>query len=226
MHDIVVSHIHIFLWFIAVGELGFVYAFASELAQKKKAIIACMLAVAIGLTLDAFIIALGGIIDQVPILFSRLRFICHGLLIPFVLPICGYALKFKKRTMIINWIITGALMMLGLAEALNMQLVEMRIGANIRYASGPETPMWVTIISFGLSFGTLIPLVITSIIVKKRENDPFLLGGSLLMLFFAIIGPVTGHMDLQFAITMIGEIGMLAGYYFYLKNLFGEIIAE
>lgn len=226
MHDIMVSHIHIFLWVIFVGELGFAYAFASELALKKKAIIACMFAVALGLTLDAFVIALGGIIEQVPIMFSRLRFICHGVLIPFVLPICGYALKFNKVVMRIDWFITGVLMALGLAQALNVQLVETVVGANIRYASGPETPAWVTIISFGLSFGTLIPLVITSIIVKKRDNDPYLLGGSLLMLFFATIGPVTGNMDLQFAITMMGEICMLAGYYFFLKNMFGEIKAD
>lgn len=226
MRDIMVSHIHIFLWFIAVGELGFVYDFASELVAKKKPIVACMLAVAIGLTFDAFVIALGGIIDEVPIMFSRVRFIFHGIFIPFVLPICGYALKFKKFAMCIDWVITLILMGLGLAESLNVKLIEVAVGANIRYAAGPETPEWAMIISFGLSFGTLIPLVISSIIVRKREKDPFLFGGSLAMLFFASIGPVTGNMDLQFAITMLGEICMLAGYYFYLKNMYGELQAE
>ena len=226
MHDIVVDNIHIILWVTAVGELGFVYAFASELWQKRKAIIACMLAVAIGLAIDAFVVALGGIVDQVPLLFSRLRFICHGTLIPFVLPICAYSLKAKKSTINIIWIITLVLMVAGFIQALNVELVETYVRTNLRYSMGADTPFWVKMFSYGLSFGTIFPLIISGFIVWKREHNPFLLLGGSCMLFFAVLGPATGNTDILFVLTMIGEVTMLGGYFFYLKFLFGEMEVE
>ena len=223
MHDLVVANIHIFLWVIAVGELGFVYAFTSEFWRNRKPIVACMLAVSIGLTIDAFVVALGGIIDQVPFLFSRLRFICHGTLLPFAIPICAYSLRAKKNTVRIVWLITLLLMLGGLIQALNVELVETYVGTNLRYAMGLGTPSWARIYSFGLSFGAIIPLIITGALVWKREKVPYLFTGGLLMFVFAAIGPVTGNMDLLFVFTMIGEVLMLVGYYFYLKCLLGEI---
>ncbi|SCZ80093.1 hypothetical protein [Pseudobutyrivibrio xylanivorans] len=226
MHDVIVSNINIILWVVSVAELGLVYVFANELKQKRNLMVVCMLAVAVGLTFDAFVVALGGIIDEFPIIFSRLRYIMHGTMVPLVLPICGYSLKLKKKGMCLVWIITVILMILGLVQSLNVELVETVVGENVRMATGPGTPVWARVISRILSFGTIIPLIISGAIVWKKFKISYMFTGGILMFVFAALGPATGNMDLLFLISMFGEVCMLACYYFYLKSLYGELYSE
>ena len=69
----------------------------------------------------------------IPAALSQLRFIAHGVLIPLLFPVCGYALGLGKKAMKALWIVTAAVMALGLAEGIrkgkDAVVREMRLAA-------------------------------------------------------------------------------------------------
>lgn len=218
MHDFLVSNVQTILWILSVIELGFVLVFFYEFSKRKMPVAACMMLLTAGLFVDAFLLALGGTIGELPKFISMLRFICHGALLPLVFPICGYGLKLNKTAMKVLWIFTAIVMVAGLAQALSTDLVVATVGDNIRHISSVATPAWAKTISRLLSFGTIIPLIISGVIVWIKSKTPclFLAGG--LMFVFAALGPATGNMDLIFLISMFGEIAMVIFYYLYLVS--------
>lgn len=166
--------------------------------------------VTLGLILDAAVIGLGAWLPGETLrAVSPVRFIAHGLLIPLLFPICGYALELKKPAMGVLWVLTGLLMAAGAAEGACTVLELREIAGVIRFASGEATPAWADGLSKILSFGTVIPLMIVGVIVWIRQKTPHLFLSGLFMFAFSALGPATGNADLIFFISMFGELLMV-----------------
>ena len=187
--------------------------------RKKQLIVLLGLLVTLGLILDAVIIGLGTCLETGTLkAISPVRFIAHGILIPLLFPICGYALGFKKTTMRVLWILTGILMAAGAAEGVCTELEQREIAGVIRFASSASTPGWADMISRILSFGTVIPMMIAGVIVWIRQKTPYLFLSGFFMFAFSALGPATGNADLIFFISMFGELFMMLFLYLYVRN--------
>lgn len=184
--------------------------------RKKQPIAFLAFLVTIGLILDAAIIGLGSTLNVETLqVISPIRFIAHGLLIPLLFPICGYALNLNKPVMRILWIFTGLLMVAGAAEGACTVLEMREIAGVTRFASGSATPAWADMISKILSFGTVIPMMIAGVIVWIRQKTPLLFLSGFTMFLFSALGPATGNADLIFFISMFGELFMVLFLYLY-----------
>ncbi|SDB30819.1 hypothetical protein SAMN02910298_01522 [Pseudobutyrivibrio sp. YE44] len=217
MNNFIIEYLNIEIGLICLVELGFIMMFLKQFFKEKNGISLCMLLVAVGLFLDAFLIAIGsvkpeGISENV----SRVRFLAHGLLIPLMFPICGYALGFGKKAMRILWAVTAVIMVIGLAQGFAVKLEPEVLGKTYRHVSSDATPMWAEKVRRLLSFGTVIPVIIVGIYtwVKKKNKNIFLAG--LLMFVFSAVGPATGNFDLIFFFSMIGEVFLCLFFYRFL----------
>ena len=218
MRDFIVSNLTILIFAITIIEaiLG-VLLFVSYGKSKKMSTL-CMALITVGLVVDAFLIGIGKFLPNGPIEgLSRVRFICHGALIPLIFPICGYGLRLKKSVMKVLWIVTAVVIILGIAQAVAIGLDIKTMGDVIRHTS-TGTPMWAEKISRILSYGTVIPLMIVGIIVWVKEKTPHLFLSGFLMFAFSALGPATGNFDLIFFISMIGELFMILFFLLYAKR--------
>ena len=172
-----------------------------------------------GLILDAALIGLGAVLPaDVLRAASPVRFIAHGLLIPLLLPICGYALRLRKPAMTAIWAITVSLMAAGVAQALCTVLELREIAGVIRFTAAAATPRWADTVSRVLSFGTVIPLMIAGVTVWVRQKNPHLFFAGALMFVFSALGPATGNADLIFFISMFGELTMVLFFYLFSRT--------
>ena len=174
-----------------------------------------------GLCYDALIQALGSALGEGAALrfLSRFRYVFHGALIPLLFPICAYALDFKKPWKLAVWALTGVVIALGIAEGFATVMVPERTAGILRLASDKEaTPGWATGVSMLLAFGTIIPVILAGIAAWIRQKTPLLLLAGLLMFAFAALGPATGNMDLNFLITMFGEVFLALFFLLYARR--------
>lgn len=218
MRELLISNLTVLIFAITAIELVLGILLFKSYAASKKVSTLCMALIAIGLVIDAFLIGFGKFMPNGPIEgVSRIRFLCHGALIPLIFPICGYALRFKKTAMRVLWIITGIIIILGIAQAIAIKLDITTMGEVIRHSSA-KTPLWAEKISTLLSFGAVIPLIIVGIIVWIKEKTPHLFLSGFLMFAFSALGPATGNFDLIFFISMIGELFMILFFLLYAKR--------
>ncbi len=216
MSDFLLNNIQPVLYAVAAVEIVFLILFAKEYISTRKTMVLCMLLTTVGLVVDAVLVALGGIVGPIPIFLTRLRFICHGALVPLILPICGYGLKFGKKAMRILWGVTWVFIILGIVHAFSLEFSLVTTGANVRHSMADISAAWAVTISNIITFGTVIPLIIAGIVIIKKYKDPNLFLSGFLMFVFAAIGPATGNMELLFVISMFGEIFMILFYYIYI----------
>ena len=203
VREILITICPVAIWCIVALETLFAVFLFRLAKQSKQAIGLCAGILTVGLILDAAIIGIGAILPMDVLSFiSPVRFIAHGLLIPLIFPICAYALKCKKPILIAVWIFTGLLMIGGVAQALATVLEPRETAGVIRCAAGSATPGWANIISSILSFGTVIPMMISGIIVWVKQKSPHLFLSAFLMFVFSALGPMTGNSDLIFFISM------------------------
>lgn len=216
MRDILMKICPYAIWGIVAGEVV-IAALLFTLSAKKNSKVARFSGIlTLGLILDAAIIAIGSILTPEALkTVSPIRFVAHGLLIPLIFPICGYALNFKKPLMFIVWAFTLGLMVAGVLQALKTDLVTETIAGVTRMKAGEDTPKWAESVSRVLSFGTVIPMMIVGVIVWIRQKTPHLFLAGFLMFAFSALGPATGNTDLIFFISMFGEILMVLFLYFY-----------
>lgn len=206
------------IWCIVAGEVLIAALLFAHAAKKKSKVALWSGVLTLGLILDAAIIGLGSVLpSDVLQAISPARFIAHGLLIPLLFPICGYALNFKKVPMTVVWIVTILIMAAGVAQAIATKLVPETIANVTRYKAGDGTPDWANTISMALSFGTVIPMMIAGIVVWIKEKTPHLFLSGFLMFAFSALGPATGNTDLIFFISMFGEILMVLFLYLYAR---------
>ena len=216
MRDFLLTICPYAIWSIAAAELLIAIML---LRLKKRPIVICSVLVTFGLILDAAIIGLGAFLpESVLAAISPVRFVAHGILIPLLFPICGYALKLKKPVMVGVWVFTVLLMIAGAAEGIATVLEPKKIAGVVRYASSENTPGWADIISRILSFGTVIPMMIAGIVVWVKQKTPHLFLSGFFMFAFSALGPATGNSDLIFFISMFGELLMVLFLYLYCRR--------
>lgn len=220
MRDLLIENCSLVIWIIVAIEAILGVSLAAAYKKGGRPIIICMILVDFGLLVDALLINLGGFFDGgLPEPISRLRFILHGMLIPLLFPICGYALKLKRKVMSVIWALTAVVMVLGLAEGMSITLELIQIGDVVRHNSADSSPAWAETIRSFLSFGTVIPLIIVGIAVWIKQKTPTLFLSGFLMFAFAALGPATGNFDLLFVITMIGEVLMVLFFMLYIRSI-------
>ncbi len=220
MRDLLIENCSLVIWIIVAIEAILGVSLAAAYKKDRRPIIICMILVDFGLLVDALLINLGGFFDGgLPEPISRLRFILHGMLIPLLFPICGYALKLKRKVMSVIWALTAVVMVLGLAEGMSITLELIQIGDVVRHNSADSSPAWAETIRSFLSFGTVIPLIIVGIAVWIKQKTPTLFLSGFLMFAFAALGPATGNFDLLFVITMIGEVLMVLFFMLYIRSI-------
>ena len=216
MREFIINNCAEMIWCIVGLEAIMAVLLGLKFKKDKSLMTLCMLLIDIGLFVDALFIVLGAVVPGgLSEAVSRIRFISHGILIPLMFPICGYGLKLKGKAMKAVWIFTAIICVLGFAEGLATHLEVREIGKIIRHASADTTPAWAETVSSILSFGTVIPLMLVGIIVWIKQKTPHLFLSGFLMFAFSALGPATGNADLIFFISMIGEILMVAFFYFY-----------
>lgn len=216
MRDFLISICPAAIWGIVAAEALLAVLLFLLTARKRQKFSLLAGVVTLGLILDAALIGLGTVLSaDVLRTVSPIRFLAHGLLIPLLLPICGYGLRWKKKAMTVVWIVTVLLMAAGAAQALVTVLEPREIAGVVRYAASEATPGWADAVSRVLSFGTVIPLMIAGVIVWIREKTPLLFLSGFLMFVFSALGPATGNSDLIFFISMFGELFMVLFLYLF-----------
>lgn len=203
-------HLTTLIGIITTLELLLTATLLKRYIRTKRPMTLCVLLICIGLFIDAFLIAIGAPYGGLPESISRIRFIAHGTLIPLLIPICGYGLKAKPRTMKIIWIITGVIIALGLAHAFALKLEVVQYQDVLRHSMAASSPLWAKIVSAVLSFATVIPMIVCGIIAWKKQKNPFLFLSAFLMFFFAGLGPAIGQKDIIFFVSMFGELFLIA----------------
>ena len=210
MRDFLISICPAAIWCIVALEVLVAILLFAQAKKAKQPLAFWAGVLTLGLILDAALIGLGTVLDPDTLAaVSPARFLAHGLLIPLLLPICGYALRWKKPAMTAVWIVTVLLMAAGVAQALCTVLELREIAGVKRYASGEATPKWADLISQILSFGTVIPMIVAGIVAWIRQKNPHLFLSGFLMFAFSALGPATGNTDLIFFISMFGELLMV-----------------
>ncbi len=81
-----------------------------------------------------------------------------------------------------------------------------------------SSPAWARTVSSVLSFGTVLPLIASGIVVWIKQKTPYLFLSGILMFVFAALGPAIGRFDLIFFISMFGELFMILFAYLYIKR--------
>lgn len=202
--------------------LLFVYLLYKAIKHKKTPYSLCGIICA-GLFFDVGIIFLGnymmGSLDILKSL-SLLRFILHGALTPLCLMVCAYVLKVNKKSLKTWWCITVIIMIVGSVSALFTDLILDDSAGIIRYSSSANTPIWSTVTVLALSFATVIPIIISGIIVIVKRKEVYLFLSGLFMFLFSMIAPATGNNDLNFLITAFGEILLILFMYLAINKIY------
>ena len=214
-----IMNLGIIIGLIAVAEFFIAANLFLNYRRSGNPMALCVLLISIGLFVDAFFIAIGGTFDGgLPQGVSRIRFFCHGGLIPLLFPICGYGLKAGKKAMKAVWIFTSVLIVLGIAHALALNLELTEYSGVLRHTMADSTPAWAKAVSSALSFGTVLPLIVSGIVVWIKQKTPYLFLSGILMFVFAALGPAIGRFDLIFFISMFGELFMILFAYLYIRR--------
>lgn len=196
--------------------------------QDKKAYVVEMSLIAFGLFYDAFICALSGLLPEATIetqgfkAVSLMRYILHGLLIPLLFPICGYQIQSKKKVWIyIGYALCFVFMVLGVLQGCFTKLELHEVGRINRYVTSADTPSWVKPINMLITIFPIIPLIATGIYVWIKRKRPYLfLSGILMFIFAALGGAIKDLKDLNFLISMVGEVFMTL--FFLIHVIFDE----
>lgn len=180
-----------------------------------------MAGIVFGLCYDAFVLALGAFLGDGALLkiLSYPRYILHGALIPLMLPLCAYALEADQKVLKAVGAVTGVLVLLGAVAGLKMSLKALDFAGITRYiADTALTPAWANGLLNLLSIVPTLVLIVCGVILWKKKGKKELTLAGLLMMVFSAIGPATGHMDINFLLSMFGELGMVIFFWIYAKK--------
>ena len=222
MRNFLLSTCGLAIWIIALCEIIVFMLLISKYKDKHKPMLLCMALITLGLIVDAMVITTGVILGDSLEPLSRLRFVAHGVLIPLILPICGYALNAKKGLMKVIWGITAVIMIAGAAEGFATVFEMASIAGIIRLVSSDATPAWAGIITMVLSFGMVVPMLVCGLIAWIKQKNPHLFFAAFFMFLFSALGPATGNTDLIFYISMYGELLMVWFFYLFASKKYSK----
>lgn len=205
------------LWVITIVQIVFTVLTFVQYSKTKNIIYFLTGLLTIGLTYDGLILALGCFMKEGEAfaLLSRLRYVLHGALIPFIYAICAYALDLKGKALKAVWVFTGIFVVLGFADGCVRELGVKTVAEVTRYIS-LSAPAWAETVNSFLTFGTVIPMMIVGIIVWKKQKTPHLFLSGALMFLFSGLGVAVK--ELMFYISMYGEVLMALFLYLYARK--------
>ena len=192
-----------------------------EYFKIKRLVFILLIMECIGFIYDGLILLIGTKLSDDALKGTNIvRYILHGILVPILIAFTGYALQFRRDKLYVNWVITIICIILGLAAGICTKMkVEDEFGKLKRCGiHGDDTPSWVNPIDTIMNIGSVIYMIIAGLIllVIKREFFYFLAG--LLMLIFSAIGPASGNSDLNFLLSVYGEILMMIFLFVFFKK--------
>ena len=191
-----------------------------EYLKMKRLVFILLMIECIGFIYDGIIMVSGKkMSDNILKGTNILRYILHGILVPTLIAFTGYALQFRRDKLYINWVVTLICMILGLLAAASTKMqIEKEFGKIKRCGMHDDTPGWVSSIDTMMNIGSVIYMMIAGIIlfIVKREFFYFLAG--FFMLIFSAIGPASGNKDLNFLLSVYGEILMIIFLFVFFKK--------
>lgn len=213
MRDFFLNNSPLVMWVLTLIEI---LIGVLSLKAKKGTLSYIVAAESFGLAIDALIQAIGTLLGEGTLLqsISQVRYILHGLLVPLMVPIAFYVLGIKKSVgKIAVWLVTALLMAAGIYMGLVTKTEPVMMAGVLRYASSKATPAFASTFDRILSIGGVIPLIAVGIAHIVKNKSPFLLLSGIAMFGFAALAPATHNMDLNFVITMVGEVLMIIFFF-------------
>ena len=191
-----------------------------EYFKMKRLVFILLMIECIGFIYDSLIMLIGKELSEESLKGTNIvRYILHGILVPILIAFTGYALQFRRDKLYINWIITIVCIILGLAAAICTKMsIEEEFGKIIRCGIDEDTPGWVNPIDTIMNIGSVIYMLIAGIILLIVKRDFFYFLSGLLMLIFSAIGPASGNSDLNFILSVYGEVLMIIFLFVFFKK--------
>ena len=191
-----------------------------EYLKMKRLVFILLMIECLGFIYDGIIMLIGKELSEDTLKGTNIvRYILHGILVPILIIFTGYALQFRRDKLYINWVVSIIFMILGLVAAVCKKMsIEEEFGKIKRCGTTDDTPGWISPIDTLMNIGSVIYMLIAGIIllIVKREFFFFLSG--LFMLIFSAIGPATGNADLNFLLSVYGEILMMIFLFVFFKK--------
>lgn len=204
---------------LCVSELVLGGLLLAQYLKKKRLVILWMALIAFALCYDAFVLAAGSLLPEgVLRALSQFRFVFHGLMIPLLLVICAEALRAPNGVKTVVYAVTALIMIAGAVSGFMTKLEISQVAGITRCLSSKSTPAFAEKFLRVLSYGTVVPLIISGIFVWIKQKTPALFLAGFLMFAFSALGPATGNFDLIFMIGMFGELFMILFFWVYALN--------
>ena len=196
------------------------------LSSKEKILIFFIIEI-FGLIYDGFIILIGFAFSEgVLIFFNQLRFILHGLLVPLLILFSAYALKFPLKIYYLNIIITIVLSIFGIILGIITKLKVVDSGVLKRCTFADDISLFIETSFMIMNIGTVIYMIIAGIILLIKNKEYYIFLAGLFMLIFSAIGPVVKNPDINYLLSMYGEVLMVIFLYLYFRKIDVEKIGK
>ena len=191
----------------------------SDYLNNKDIILIFFLIEIFGLIYDGAIILLGFLMpDSVLIFFNRLRFILHGVLVPLLILFTAYALKSKEMYLYIHLGILIILSIIGMLAGIIAKLKIVEDAVLKRYTFDEEMGSLIMIIFNVMNIGSVLYMIVVGVFLLIKRKEYFFFLSGLFMLIFSAIGPAIGKIELNYLLSMYGEVLMVIFLYLFFKK--------
>ena len=207
---------------IIIGIIIYIIIFKLTISyyiNNKDIILICFLIEIFGLIYDGGIILLGFLMsDSVLIFFNRLRFILHGILVPLLILFSGYAIN---ATGIYFYIHLGILIILSIIGMIAGIITKLKIVEDVilkRCTFDEEMTSFIMISFNVMNIGSVLYMIVIGVLLLIRRKQYFFFLAGLFMLIFSAIGPAIGKPELNYLLSMYGEVLMIIFLYLFFKE--------
>ena len=186
---------------------------------KKQLILILFIVQILGLIYDGIVILLGfSMSESVLMFFNKFRFIFHGLLVPLLIIFCGNALNLKGKFFYLNLLINIILSIFGIILGIicNLDIVDENVLKRCNFSS--DEKKFIKISFTLMNIGCVIYMIVAGIILYVKKKDYYFFLSGFFMLLFSAIGPAVGKSNLNYLLSMYGEVLMIIFLYFFFKN--------
>ena len=191
----------------------------SHYLNNKDIIIIFFLIEIFGLIYDGAIILLGFLMsDSVLLFFNRLRFILHGILVPLLILFSGYALNATGKYFYIHLGILIILSIIGMIAGIITKLKIVEDATLKRYTFDEDMSSFIMITFTLMNIGSVLYMIVVGVFLLITRKEYFFFLAGLFMLIFSAIGPSIGKSELNYLLSMYGEVLMIIFLYLFFKK--------
>lgn len=201
-----------------------IYSIISKLTisyylNNKDIILIFFLIEIFGLIYDGAIILLGFLMSGgILLFFNRLRFILHGILVPLLILFSAYALKSTGRVFYVQLIILIILSIIGMIAGIIAKLKIVEDAVLKRYTFNEDKTSLIMIIFNVMNIGSVLYMIVVGVLLLIRSKEYYFFLAGIFMLIFSAIGPAIGKIELNYLLSMYGEVLMVVFLYLFFKN--------